>query len=118
MPGKNTFTLTVSNAKGSSSCFADVWVGCKNYRVWNNTGEMRDFLIDGTCRDFVGAGEEITTSSLLLDRGETIKGYSLTRLACMGSSIGSLSYDQAMYADIGVRGGNGDCKVYFTGSDR
>jgi len=118
MPGKNTFTLSVSNAKGSSSCFADVFVGCKNYRVWNNTGQNRDFIVDGTCRDFVGDGGEITTSSLLLDRGETIKGYSLTHTACMGSSTGSLSYDQAMSADIGVRGGDGDCQVNFTGSDR
>lgn len=112
--GANTFTLTLS--PGGNTCQATVYVGCQNYRVWNNTGGRRYFLIDGTCKR-VNNNSEITNPQYL-NTGETIQRYNTQDWSCGGAVQATLSYDQAMNADVVINGGDGDCQVNFLGSDR
>jgi prepilin-type N-terminal cleavage/methylation domain-containing protein len=116
--GANTFTLTVTNAAGTSNCSTTLYVGCQAYRVWNNTGATYDFRVDGTCRNNINNNNEITTAALRLNPGETINRYAQNPGACPNGVLATLSYDQAMNADIIVNGGNGNCRVNFTGTDR
>lgn len=116
--GTTIYTLTVSNSGGSNSCSASINTGCANYRVWNATGATTDFIVNGTCRNNVGNGGEITTSTnRLLPPGTT----SITRLSnsgtCGGTIQGAITYNQAMQADITANGGDGDCQVYYSTGD-
>ena len=112
----SSFGLTVTNAYGSGNCATSAYVGCFEYRVWNNTGATRRFLIDGTCRN-VNNNAEITTAALRLNVGETIQRWSAAG-SCTGSVVATIDYDTAMNADITINGGNGNCQVNFTGTDR
>ena len=120
--GQNTYTLNVSNASGSNSCtVSTVYVGCQNYQVWNSLGNQYDFMIGGACRDNRGSGSQITGgtgAAQYLNSGETVQQYTTNVGACGGSTAGgaTLSYTQAMNADIGANGGNGNCQVNFTGN--
>ncbi|MBI4849611.1 MAG: prepilin-type N-terminal cleavage/methylation domain-containing protein [Nitrospirae bacterium] len=82
------------------------------YRVWNNTGSRRDFIIDSTCRR-VNNNNEITTGTLQLNSGETIYRYSTNNGTCGGAVQASLSYSSAESADS-----NKNAQVNFTGTDR
>jgi len=104
-----TFTLTVSNASGSSTCSATVNTA---YRVWNNTGARWDFRVDGTCRR-VANGSEITAAPLLLGTGETISRYNTNNGTCGGAVVAQLLYATAATADA-----DNDSQVNFTGTDR
>lgn len=122
-PGENTFTLTVSNAGGTSTCSGKVYVGCENYRVWNDTGVISAFRIERIsfadyCQINVANGSEITESvnERRLHKGKFIRRSQLAS-SCIGQ-IGTLSYDEAMNSDSKATGGDGDCRVNFTGSDR
>ncbi len=108
--GANTFTLTLS--PGGNTCQVTVYVGCQNYRVWNNTGFRRDFGIDGICKR-VNNNSEITDPQYL-NVGEYIEGFLTFDWSC-AFPLGTLTYDQAMNADIN---GNRNCRVNFTGTDR
>lgn len=114
--GANTFTLTLS--PGGNTCQTTLYVGCQNYRVWNDTGN-RDYMIDGNCRDSIGNGVEITVpaSNWYLNVGETITQYQQAG-TCTNPTGQTLTYDQAMNADVVINGGNGNCQVNFSGSDR
>ncbi|PKN77506.1 MAG: hypothetical protein CVU52_00050 [Deltaproteobacteria bacterium HGW-Deltaproteobacteria-10] len=114
-PGANTYTLNVTNASGSNSCSATVYVGCQNYSVWNYLGATYDFSESGTCRNNIGSTNRITTGFTV---GETLQQYTTNVGSCGGSTAGgaTLSYTQAMNVDIVANGGNGDCRVNFTGN--
>jgi len=86
--------------------------GLSDYRVWNNTGSRRDFIVDGTCRR-INNGAEITTAALRLNSGETIDRYATNNGSCGGGVQEQLSYTSAVYADS-----DGDGLVNFTGTDR
>ncbi len=117
-PGLNTYTLKVSNTYGSNTCSANVYVGCTGYRVWTNIGtgnaNRYDFLITGVaCRTNInGNSGEITNGTPQLTPGGTINRYT-RNTTCGGASFGSISYNDAMDADIGYNGGNGNCQVYY-----
>lgn len=110
----NTFTLTLS--PGGNTCQTTLYVGCQNYRVWNDFGARMDFRIDGTCKR-VNNNSEITNPEYL-NTGETIERYGTQNQSCGGAVQATLSYDQAMNADVVINGGDGDCQVYFSGTDR
>jgi type II secretory pathway pseudopilin PulG len=112
--GANTFTLTLSH--GGSTCQVTVYVGCQDYRVWNDYGSRRDFSIDGTCKR-VNNNSEITNPQYL-NTGEIIQRYGTQNQSCGGAVQATLSYDQAMNADVVINGGDGDCQVNFSGTDR
>jgi prepilin-type N-terminal cleavage/methylation domain-containing protein len=112
--GANTFTLTLS--PGGNTCQVIVYVGCQDYRVWNDYGSRRDFRIDGTCKR-VNNNSEITNPQYL-NTGEIIQRYGTQDRSCGGAVQATLSYDQAMNADVGINGGDGDCQVNFSGTDR
>ncbi len=115
-PGTTIYTLTVSNAGGSSSCSATVNVGCQNYRVWNTTGNTYDFSVNGACRNNVNNNSEITNNANRLNPGQNL--IRLTNSGtCGGSTIGQISYNNAMNADISANGGDGLCDVNYTSSD-
>jgi prepilin-type N-terminal cleavage/methylation domain-containing protein len=99
---QKTFVLTINPVAVS---------GCASYRVWNNTGLRRDFLIDGTCKR-VRNNREITTPEML-NSGETIERYNTSNSTCGGGVQATLTYTQAISADS-----DGDCCVNFTGTDR
>ena len=84
--------------------------GCSSYRVWNDAGGRRDFLIDGTCKT-INNNSEITSPETL-DNGETINRYNTNNGTC-GTLADSLTYSQAVADDT-----NKDCCVNFTGTDR
>lgn len=122
-PGINSFTLTVTNARGSSTCTATVDVGCQTYRVWNNIAIARGFLIQRQsyadfCQPNVASGAEITESvnERLLFKGKTMKEY--VAGGCSGAVLGTLTYDQAMDWDSKTKGGNGNCMVNFVFPDK
>jgi len=108
-PTSTDFVLTVSNANGSSNCSRTVYT---KYRVWNNTGARRDFMVDGTCRR-VNNNNEITTAALFLSFGETIDRYSTNNGTCGGAVAAQLTFATAAAADV-----NNNSQVNFTGSDR
>lgn len=85
------------------------------FRVWNNTGEIYDFIVDGDCKDNVGIGAEITepAKNHLLNPGETINRYAKVPGGCPPGILATLTYDQAVAAD-----NNCNCEVNFTGTDR
>lgn len=112
-PGTTIYTLTVSNAGGSTTCSATVNVGCANYRVWNETNNRFDFLIGGSCRNSISDGDEISTTVLRLLPGQTITRFPRVPGNCRDAALGQISYDTAMYADIAVTGGDGDCRVNY-----
>lgn len=74
-------------------------------------------MVDATCRNNISNNTEITTTTLRLNVGETITQYSNIGI-CSSPTGNSLTYDQAMNADIVINGGDGDCQVNFTGTDR
>lgn len=114
--GTTIYTLTVSNAGGSSSCSATVSVGCANYRVWNTTGNTYDFRVNGTCRNNIATNSEITNNTNRLNPGQNL--IRLTNSGtCRGSTVGQISYNDAMNADISANGGDGLCDVNYTSSD-
>ena len=92
-------------------------IGCQEYRVWNNAGGTRDYRVDGFCRDNIANNAEITTAARRLNPGETITQY-LQAGACATLTGNSLTYNHAMNADIPLFGGDEDCQVNFTVTDR
>ncbi|MEN6317709.1 MAG: putative Ig domain-containing protein [Syntrophaceae bacterium] len=103
------YVFTVSNANGSGACSATIYTG---YRVWNNTGSRRDFMVDGTCQR-VNNNNEITAVPLLLSSGETIDRYGTNNGTCGGGVVAQLSYGTAATADA-----NNNSRVNFSGTDR
>jgi hypothetical protein len=114
--GDRTYTLTVSNSNGSSTCSTTVYTGCSEYRVWNNTGSRRDFRVTGSGCRRVDNGSEITTSTYRLSSGETVTRYNTNNRSC-GTAQGSINYTDAMNADIEISGGNGNCRVNYNSDD-
>lgn len=98
-PGTTIYTLTVSNAGGSSNCSATVKVGCGSYRVWNSTGSTYDFIINGVCRNNVGNGSEISSGTNLLSPGQRVYRYQRNLGNCGGSALGSIDFTAAQTAD-------------------
>lgn len=122
-PGQTTYTLTVSNSGGSTTCLAVVDVGCQTYRVWSNIAVTRGFRIQRPsyadfCKPSVASGAEITetVNERLLYLGKTMSQYAAG--GCSGAVLGTLTYDQAMLWDIKTNGGNGNCRVNFVFPDR
>lgn len=118
--GVRSYTLTVSNANGSSTCSTSFYVGCSGYRAWNNTGNTWDFQVTGqTCRTSRTSGSEITTStaSTQLQPGETIGRYTTAGGGCSSTVQGSINYTAAMNADIVANGGTGNCQVNYNAGD-
>jgi prepilin-type N-terminal cleavage/methylation domain-containing protein len=102
---QKTMVLTVNPAPSAA--------GCADYRVWNNTGNIRDFFIDGTCVT-TGNGSEITTPQML-NPGEDVVRRSTSNGNCGGSGQ-TLTYNEAVSADA-----DSDCCVNTageTGTDR
>jgi hypothetical protein len=114
--GARTYTLTVTNASGTSNCNTTIYVGCQNYSVRNQLGAQYDFSESGTCRNNINNNNEITNN---FSSGETLQQYITNSGSCGGSTVGgaTLNYTQAMNADIGANGGNGNCQVNFTGNN-
>jgi type II secretory pathway pseudopilin PulG len=116
------YTLNVSNANGSGSCTTNITKICvensaRAYRVWNQTGQTRDFrLPNGTCRR-VGNNAEITTTTLQLTPGTQIIAYIVSPRPCLGAILGTFSYNTAVCLDDN---GNGQVNMTEngTGSDR
>jgi hypothetical protein len=82
------------------------------YRVWNNTGARRDFVVDGTCRR-VNNNSEITTAALRLSSGETIDRYSTNNGTCGGGVVSQLNFSTAATVDT-----DNDSQVNFSGTNR
>jgi hypothetical protein len=85
-PGVNTFTLTVSNSGGTSTCTATVDFGCQNCRVWNNIAIARGFVTQRLsygdfCDPSVATGAEITTTinERQLHKGKTMQEFTDVR---------------------------------------
>lgn len=114
-PGANTFTLTVSNDDGSSSCSTTVYVGCVNYRVWNRLGGRRDFYLNSGCRSNINNNSEITQVANRLLPGGSIQAYEQAGTCATPLGI-VLDYNDAMNADIAINGGDANCQVNFTGN--
>lgn len=113
IPGANIYTLTVSNASGSSNCSATVNVsGCAGYRVWNTTGDRYDFYVAGSCRNNINNGNEITNSTVQLAPGGTVSRDGKTGLCNPSKPLGSITYSQAVAADL-----DGDCMVNYGAGD-
>jgi hypothetical protein len=110
--GARTYNLTVTNASGSSTCSTTFYVGCVNYRVYNNTGGTRDFRVTGSGCLRIGNGNEITTTTYRMDPSETVTRYNTNNTTC-GTALGSINYTAAMNADISYNGGDADCQVYY-----
>jgi len=113
-PCRQTFTLTVSNANGSSQCTTTVYPGMSEYRVWNDAGTRRDYRVDGVCRR-VNNNSEITTQTYRLNPGENIIQYQSSNTTCT-TQIDTLSYNEALEVDSYY--GNCDGILNFSGSDR
>lgn len=114
LSSRTAFGLTVSTAGGTGTCSTIVYVGRTEYRVWNNTGSRRDFMIDGACRRVNNGGEITTTVPLQrLNAGESIARYSTTNGSCGGGIQETLTYNSATLADT-----DNDGQVNFTGTDR
>lgn len=112
--GTNTFTLTVTNAFGSSTCSTSINVGCERYMVWNMQGVSRDFRVpNNDCRNNRANDTEITTTTLAtrLGVGQTIRTFAQTGTCATSLGI-ELWYVDALNADAG---GDNDCQVNFTG---
>lgn len=86
---------------------------CLEYRVWNDTGEKFDFMVDGWCANNIANGTEITTPTRRLGPGETIDRYAFEPGLCPPPILEQLTYEEAVSADT-----NYDCCVNFTGTDR
>jgi prepilin-type N-terminal cleavage/methylation domain-containing protein len=82
-------------------------IGCTGYqggyRVWNNTGVLRDFMLSGKCIGPIAQNTEITASLGVLP-GVQITAYNSAAGTCVGP-VSSASYAQIQAAD-GV-GGDG-----------
>lgn len=114
LSSRTAFGLMVSTAGGTGSCSTTIYVGLAAYRVWNNTGAVQDFMIDGVCRRVANGGEITTTTPLQrLNQGESIFRYSTTNGSCTGVVQTTLSYNIAVLADV-----NNNGNVNFTGTDR
>ena len=111
------YTLNVANAYGSGSCTTNLTKICvensaQAYRVWNRTGQPRDFrLPNGSCRR-VNNNAEITTTTSQLTPGTQIKAYSSTNSTCSGSPWGTFSYNTAVCLDDNANG-----QVNMTGNE-
>ncbi len=114
-PGANTYTLTVTNATGSNQCSSTVYVGCQGYRVWDNyNNTARPFLVaGGACVTGVTLGQEITNGTPQLHVGGTVTRYAGGAANCNGTASGSISYTQAMDANITANGHSGSCQVCY-----
>lgn len=104
-----SYSFTVSNANGSNACSTTIYTG---YRVWNNTGTRRDFMVDETCRR-VNNNSEITTAALRLSSGETIDRYSTNNGTCGGGVVSQLNFSTAATVDT-----DNDSQVNFSGTNR
>ena len=83
--------------------------GCTAYRVWNQTGAMRDFTVSGTCRNNIQNNAEITSPTITLNSGGTISMHFSTVGICTSTILRTLYYNDAVAADT-----NRDCMVNFT----
>lgn len=111
--GARTYTLNVQNARGSGSCSATFYVGCQGYTVYNNTGSRRDFRITNSSCSWTRSGNAISGT---LNTSETVTRYATNNSSC-GSAQGSFGYTDAMNADIGANGGNGNCQVNYNSNN-
>jgi hypothetical protein len=111
------YTLYVANAYGSGSCTTNITKICvensaRAYRVWNLTGQPRDFrLPNGSCRR-VNNNAEITITTSQLTPGTQIIAYSSSSGSCSGSIFGTFSYNTAVCLDD-----DGDILVNMTGNE-
>jgi len=100
---QKTFVLTI-NPSGSSGGGV-----CTAYRVWNQTGAMRDFTVSGTCRNNIQNNAEITSSTITLNSGGSISIHLSTFGNCITPILQTFTYDQAVAADT-----NKNCQVNLT----
>jgi hypothetical protein len=114
--GLRTYTLTVTNANGSSTCSTTFYVGCSGYQVWNQYGDRRYFKVTGSGCLRIRDGNEITTTTYRLNPSETVIRYSTSDSSC-GSALGEINYTDAMNTDIVPNGGNGNCQVDYNVGD-
>ncbi len=98
---QKTLVMTINPASGGGGG------GCSNYQVWNDTGNTRDFNIDGACKTIVNGGE-ITTPQMLI-AGEDIDRRTSSNGNCSGPKA-TLTYNEAVSADT-----DGDCCVNTVG---
>jgi hypothetical protein len=92
-----------------------ITVTCVTYRVWNNTGTTWDFRVTGqACQTSKATGSEITTTtvSTQLGSGETVSRYTTAGGGCSSAVQGSISYANAVAADI-----NGNCQINYNSGD-
>jgi type II secretory pathway pseudopilin PulG len=112
------YTLNVSNAYGSESCTTNIIKICvensaRAYRVWNMTGQTRDFILpNGTCRR-VGNNAEITTTTLQLTPSTQIRAFIVSPRPCLGAIFGAFSY----YNTAVCLDDNGNRLVNMTGNE-
>ncbi len=128
--GINTFTLNISYGVYQASCSTDVYVGCEGYRVYNGLNSVGCYLFNGRVI-LAGPNSIITVPSTgLLEPGMEIQRFEATcffrfctcRYRSNTPIVDTLTYNEAMAADIQKNGGDGDCEVIYnvggTATDR
>lgn len=95
-------TSLFAQLSSGNSCSQKICV-LKNtaYRIWNTTGQRRDFKTpNGNCR-WVNNGQEITTqnNNNRITSGKTVTGYTSANGHCNGTIISSVDYNQAACTD-------------------
>ena len=101
------WTLTIAGAP-----FTVTQLGaCTGYRVWNNYGDGRPFMVTGgTCTGSLNIGQEITNGTAQLINGRSITRYSSG--ATCGTARGSIAWADAVDHDT-----NSDCQVCYSAGD-
>ncbi|MCX7738200.1 MAG: putative Ig domain-containing protein [Hydrogenothermaceae bacterium] len=93
-----TAYLSSSNSC-SPTTLGKICVARNEYRVWNTTGQTRDFHTpNGTCRT-VNNNSEITQNGNRLAAGQTIRGYTSNNGTCSGTQMGYVDHSWASCID-------------------
>lgn len=69
------------------------------YRIWNTTGQRRDFRTPNNSCRLVNNGQEITQNNNRITSGKTVTGYTSANGNCNGTIISSVDYNQAACTD-------------------
>jgi len=94
--------VTLPELKSKIGCAGSYQGG---YRVWNNTGIQRDFMIMGKCIGQLAGNSEITVSTGLTTTGQ-ITSYNTNNGTCGGAVVNTATFVQVQTADINRDGCN------------